>query len=172
MWPHEPKISEGVCLRQIRLWWTSTWLCIGPIPSYIFELTNLQDLRLFDNLLTGRYFHILVYANRYFHILVLTLYRTNSIWNRQIDELAGASSLRKSADWSVFQQFYPMIIEGVSIRQIRSGWTSSPAPPFPCFDLTLYRLLFFQESFLFQSSRWRQMAYSLTWVKTPDSPCL
>ncbi len=58
-----------------------------------------------------RCFVLTLYRANSTRCFVLTLYRANSTRNRQIDEFAAATSQHKSAYWSVFPQFYPMIFE-------------------------------------------------------------
>ncbi len=79
-----PNDLEGLSLRHIRLWWTSSlslffavlsWLCVGPIPPEIINLTNLQELILSHNMLTGQNFSNFIqsYLKRY-------IFSSNVIW--------------------------------------------------------------------------------------------
>ncbi len=115
-----------------------SWLCIGPIPPKIVELTKLRDLRLFSNKLTGLYLYNLNQRPTFegisvsgsksdrgepsstsrlsFCCLVLNLHRTHSARNGQNRAGTGTVDFPGNSRWkplhrSLFSQFDPMILK-------------------------------------------------------------
>ncbi len=136
---------EGQLLKRIRIFPPERFR--PRCPTSRKDVWALSALHLDSCNLTGEstlfsYFprnHYDIYTSgspspfvRYF---VLTSYRTNSAWNRQIDEFDGACTQWKSADWSVLTQFYSMILKAYLYvkKTVANQFNSSLFWPF-CLD--------------------------------------